>query len=227
MRNPTTSRRCAALVAVCALLALSPAPASAAEDGGDAWRLLERVRQSLTDAGPQEARFEQTFIPAGFSSGEAESGRLALALPSCLRFDYQEPYPKSFLLCGSQVHAWNQEDRRGQRSVIDRSSEPGLDLLLLPTDELGSRYQARTRRIGGAGGARMAIDLTPKPGAPTGATDVTEATLVVDPESLRLVEVTYRDGEGNRTRFVLGGYRDINPTEALFEPPSGIRWEDG
>lgn len=207
--------------AVLALLLTVPAPSSAA-DGDDAWQLLNQVRQSLSQAGAQQSAFEQTYIPAGFSSGESETGRLALALPDCLRFDYEKPYPKTFLLCGNRVHSWNPEDRRGQRSTIDRTQEPGLDLLLLPTGELGDRYRAKTRSLDGG---RTAIDLTPKPGAPADE-QVAAATLVVDRSSMRLVEVSYRDGEGNRTRFALGSYRNLGDDDEVFSPPRGITWED-
>ncbi|HEX4966125.1 MAG TPA: hypothetical protein VF173_35270, partial [Thermoanaerobaculia bacterium] len=50
-------------------------------DEVDPWATLKTVRQSLVDAGPTGASFVQTYIPAGFSSGEKESGKLALALP--------------------------------------------------------------------------------------------------------------------------------------------------
>jgi outer membrane lipoprotein carrier protein len=209
------------IAAVLAVLVALPAPSSAA-DGDDAWQLLGQVRQSLSKAGAQQSAFEQTYIPAGFSSGESETGRLALSLPDCLRFDYEKPYPKTFLLCGNRVHSWNPEDRRGQRSTIDRTQEPGLDLLLLPTGDLGSRYEAATRSLDGG---RTAIDLKPKPGAPADE-QVTAATLVVDRSSMRLVEVSYRDGEGNRTRFALGGYRNLGGGDDVFSPPEGIAWED-
>ncbi len=102
---------CAAVRAVIpgalALLAVfaSAGSAAAAEPaaGGDPWLTLERVRASLIEDGPAGAEFVQTYVPAGFSTGEEERGRLALALPDCLRWDYEEPYPKSFLLCGEEA----------------------------------------------------------------------------------------------------------------------------
>ncbi len=85
------------------LLSLVPLTAAAQKDS---WAVLSGVRQSLVEAGPTEASFTQTYIPAGFSSGEKETGRMSLSLPDCLRWDYQDPYPKGFLLCGEVVHTW-------------------------------------------------------------------------------------------------------------------------
>jgi outer membrane lipoprotein carrier protein LolA len=181
------------------------------------------VRQSLVDSGPTGATFTQTYVPAGFSSGDSESGRLALALPDCLRWDYQDPYPKGFLLCGSVAHSWNPQDKTGRRYRIDRKNEPGLDLLLLGVEDLKNRYRASAH---GVDGGRIAVDLAPLAAAKgRQSEELTDASFIVDPASRRLVEVSYHDREGNLTRFVIKDYKGL-PRQGQFSPPTGIRWED-
>jgi outer membrane lipoprotein-sorting protein len=201
-----------------ALIFALAAALSAPAQNGDPWAALQGVRRSLVEAGPTGASFVQTYVPAGFSSGEKESGNLALALPDCLRWDYQEPYPKSFLLCGGVAHSWNPEDKTGRRYRVDRRNEPGLDLLLLGVDDLKRRYTA-TRRP--AEGGRIQISLAPK----QKVEELSDAVLTVDPASQRLVEVSYHDREGNLTRFQISGYRSLSG-QAQFSPPKGIRWEE-
>lgn len=204
----------------------SVSPARAAEPP-DPWAVLDAARESLAADGAERAEFVQTFVPAGFSSGEEERGRVALDLPECLRWDYDEPFPKSFLLCGERVWSWNPEDRRGRTGSLDRESQPGLDLLLLPVEELSGRYAAEVVETDGE---RVTIELTPEAEssggieAATGA-ELTGATLVVDTEAERLMELAYEDREGNRTRFVLSGYESVDP-EGLFEAPSWVAWEE-
>lgn len=214
------------LLALVALLALAaPGAARAAEPGAESpWTVLDHARRSLGEAGAEQADFVQSYIPAGFSSGEKESGRIALRLPDCLRWDYAEPFPKSFLLCGDQVWSWNPEDRRGQTGSLDRESQPGLDLLLLPIEQLDERYEARIEPADEAAAGRITIHLTPKPELAE-RTELTGATLVVDTATERLVELSYTDQEGNRTRFVLSGYRPLDDT-SLFTAPDGITWEE-
>src|SRR5688572_24784344 len=101
-----------------ALLGALALPLAAAAN--DPWEVLEGARRSLVEAGPTGASFNQTYVPAGFTSGERESGQLAFALPDCLRWDYLDPFPKSFLLCGGVAHQWNPEDGTGQRFEVDR-----------------------------------------------------------------------------------------------------------
>jgi len=202
-----------------AVLMIAACAASAAlAEGPDPWTLLDGVRDSLVAAGPTGAKFTQTYIPAGFSSGEKESGRLALALPDCLRWDYDEPYPKSFLLCGGVAHSWNPQDKNGRRYRVDRKNEPGLDLLLLGVDDLKGRYQATSRT---ADGGRIEVALAPK----GKVAELTDATLTIDPEARRIVQVAYHDREGNLTRFEIAGYQAL-PRQGQFSPPSGINWED-
>jgi outer membrane lipoprotein-sorting protein len=202
---------------VCSVLAALAAGALPAQEN-DPWALLAGVRQSLVEAGPTGARFVQTYIPAGFSSGEKESGQLALQLPDCLRWDYTEPYPKGFLLCGGVVHAWNPEDQSGRRYRVDRKNEPGLDLLLLGVDDLKNRYQAAAK-AGEAG--KVEVQLTPK----GKVAELADASLTVDTATKRLVAVSYHDKEGNLTRFEISGYESL-PRQGRFSPPTGIRWEE-
>jgi len=199
------------------------------------WEVLDGARESLAAAGAEQADFVQTYLPAGFSSGEEEGGRVALRLPDCLRWDYDEPFPKSFLLCGDRVWSWNPKDKRGQTGAVDRESQPGLDLLLLPVEQLNERYRA-TAAVGGgddgngqsgASKGRVTVHLEPLADLPESpvTVDLTEATLVVDTATERLVELSYKDREGNRTRFVLSHYRPLED-QTLFKAPQGITWED-
>lgn len=210
------------IVPLLALVALT-LPTSARAQGvpataPDPWAVLQDVRRSLVASGPTQADFAQVYIPAGFSTGETESGRLALALPDCLRWDYQDPYPKSFLLCGTTAHYWNADDKTGRRYAIDRQKEPGLDLLLLGVDDLKNRYRAAAKT---APDGRIEVSLSPK----EKLAELADANLVVDPGSQRLVRVSYHDREGNLTRFEIKSYRGL-PRQGQFSPPVGIKWEE-
>ncbi|HEY0554091.1 MAG TPA: outer membrane lipoprotein carrier protein LolA [Thermoanaerobaculia bacterium] len=213
-----TMKRLQLLLALIPMAALTALPALGQE--ADPWATLKSVRQSLVDAGPTGATFVQTFTAAGFSSGDQESGQLALSLPDCMRWDYAKPFPKSFLLCGSTVHAWNEGDQTGHRYRVDRKNEPGLDLLLLGVDELKARYQATAK---GIEGGKVEIALIPKK---KDIAVLTDATVTVDPASHRVVAIGYHDREGNLTRFEISGYGELS-RQGGFSPPASLRWVDG
>lgn len=185
----------------------------------DPWRLLEQARDSLSAAGGLTADFTQSYVPAGFSSGEEESGHLFLALPDCLRWDYETPYPKSYLICGETVHAWNPGEPSGRRTRVDAQQEPGLDLLMLSVDRLRSRYTATVVQTGER---EIEIQLDP-----TGDADVfATATLWLEAAGMRPARIAYQDLEGNRTTFLLSSYRSLDPSLAVFDPPANLEWID-
>lgn len=182
------------------------------------WTAIEELKRHLTGQGPLSATFVQTYLPAGFSSGEEETGRLAVALPECLRWDYDEPYPKSFLVCGERVYSWNSEDGDGKKYKVDAEREPGLDLLILKTEDLRLRYNAALEEDPDG---RVVVRLLPvRPND-----NVVQADLVLDPKHKNLLSLSYRDAEGNQTRFALSDYR-VGVPKGSFEPPRGIAWEE-
>ncbi len=208
-----TGRRIVALAAFAALVfpALAAPPL-------DPWKALAEVRAQFAGSGPRAADFEQVYVPAGFTQGEKETGRLALSLPDCLRWDYGPPYPKSFLVCGNLAHYWSELDGVGKRQRILGKEEPGLDLLLLGVEELSKRYRATAEALP-LGQVRIHLKpLRPMP-------SVTEATLTLDRSAAVVSGLEYRDREGNFTRFVISRYSPLPGTE-LFTPPATISWED-
>ena len=199
------------------VLPLSIVPARAQEPS-DPWLVLTNARAALVSASPLEASFVQTFTPNGFTTGDSEGGRLNLALPDCLRWDYREPFPRSYLLCGDTVHIWNPDEAEGRRIHVDRSQEPGLDLLLLSVETLRSRYSAEARFLGET---RIEVSLSPLEPMST----FKKASLEVDRESSRPVAISYQDQDGNVTRFDLSEYQPSDDPERFIAP--SISWEDG
>jgi hypothetical protein len=140
---------------------------------------------------------------------------MALHLPDCLRWDYDQPYPKSFILCGNVIHYWNPGETEGQTDEIDSHHEPGLDLLLVGVDELQLRYTATAKRDA------QGVSITLRPTTPSEF--VAEATLELDGKLDRLLVLRYLDPEGNRTEFRISDYRS-GVTTGTFNPPKDVTW---
>jgi outer membrane lipoprotein carrier protein len=206
----------AATALLLALAAAAPTPSPAAE-AVDPWRALETLRARLAADGHLEADFRQSYVPAGFELGDTESGAIALAMPDCLRWEYREPYRKSFLVCGSRAWSWVEGEPVGQRFTIEGEREMGLDLLLLPASELARRYRAAATR--GAEG----IELVLEPLDP--AAELAVANLGLDREGARPLSLDWRDREGNVTSFRFERWRALE-TDAAFAPPSELDWSD-
>jgi len=203
---------------VYALLAL-PLAGGAAPAAGEAgpWELLADLRRRLSAEGAVATDFTQTFLPAGFATGEQELGQLALAVPDCLRWDYEEPFPKSFLICGEVAYSWTPGEPTGRRLRLRAREQAGLDLLLLPADELSARYAAEVER----GPGQLAVTLEPL----SDDLGLTGARLEIDPATSLPRALSWTDLEGNRSRFEFAEYRGLANREA-FVPPADVEWRD-
>ena len=182
-----------------------------------AWDLLEDVRESLA-ASLWSAVFVQEFRPAGFSSGDRENGLVYLGLPDCIRWDYEGPLQKNFLLCDNQVYLWNVGETTGRRHSMNPDEQPGLDLLSLRTDQLRDRYEAG---IETPSADSIEIILTPL----LETTELASAGVAIDRASNRPTKIEYLDRQGNLTTFNLSEYRELDTSEP-FQPPPDLQWID-
>jgi outer membrane lipoprotein-sorting protein len=199
----------------CLSLALLVLGGGAAASAEEPWGLLERVRDELTRS-PRQADFIQSYIPAGFSSGEREEGRIFIALPDCVRWDYQSPYAKSFLLCEEMVWTWNEGETSGRRQQLVADEQQGLDLLRLSVESLRGRYAASVETTAGASFEVLLSSLTPNDA-------LRDARFLIDADRNLLVGLSYQDLEGNLTRFEISGYGPLGDG-TVFAPPVEIEW---
>lgn len=195
-----------------------PSPGKTMPAEIDAWQALSELRLHLAASGSLVAGFQQSYLPAGFATGDEESGRIALALPDCLRWDYSEPYPKSYLLCGSRLHTWVAGEPQGERLHVEARDEAGLDLLLLPVELLKTRYSAVARP---ETGGEIAVQLHPT--APDSR--IAEARLLFAPSTQRPTALSYRDLDGNLTRFRFTTF-ELLDDDTLFTPPTTLIWKE-
>lgn len=202
-------------------LLVGTAPSAGQTATAGAFDTLETLRTNLAKQGVARAQFEQSFVPVGFSHGEVETGALALELPRCLRWDYADPNPKSFLLCDLELYSWIPGESSGQLVPLENAEQPGLDLLLLPRARLESLYEASLE--GGADGSTL-LRFVPTASAPTA---IASATITLDPDRSRLLALEWTDREGNRSRFAFsqwGPCADCSRT-VTFAPPQDLTWE--
>ena len=134
-------------------------------------------------------------------------------MPDCLRWDYAEPYPKSYLLCGSRLHTWVAGEPQGERLHVEARDEAGLDLLLLPVEQLKARYSAVARSAPRRRHRRRAHpDSAPTRGS-------RRRSSLFDLASQRPTALSYRDRDGNVSTFRFGTF-ELLDDDTLFTPPT-------
>lgn len=216
MRNLNRPASIVLALAACLTAGFVLLPATARAESP--WVLLEQLRKQLQESGPQTAQFVQTYVPAGFKSGDQERGHFSMWLPDCLRWNYEEPQAKSFLVCQGEVYFWNDDESGGRHYRIEPEQEPGLDLLLADVALLRERYVASSETLPG-GGQAISIAM------PENQPERIRAKITLDPAGRQVLGLEYTDDEGNLTRFEISGYQRLAHT-ALFQAPTGIEWTE-
>jgi outer membrane lipoprotein carrier protein len=117
-------------LALLALLCASPpdaggAGAPATEPTAEVKALVERMQAFYERTEDFTANFRQTYLYKSFGRTTTSTGTVAFKKPAQMRWDYLSPAPRSFVLTGERVYAWDP-----QAQTLTRAA--------LPTSELSS-----------------------------------------------------------------------------------------
>jgi outer membrane lipoprotein-sorting protein len=189
MYGPRTRRRRGWTLAVLALLA------TAADGGADpAAELLARVQTRYEGIRDVHARFEQSSRVAALGREDESRGRLVIARPGRMRWEYVEPEPSVLVIDGEAVRLYSPGDRKLQIAPLGGASVSPTALGFL----LGEGVLAETFRAEGLPtSARGEIGLKLLPREESGFESL---EMWFDPATLTLRESVLLDLFGNRTR---------------------------
>jgi outer membrane lipoprotein carrier protein len=174
----------------------------------------------------------------GKGAVQSETGTVYFSRPGRMRWDYESPERKLFLVDGTNVWFYVPADRTVSRAKMKESSDWRTPLALLVGKADLSRL-CRTIEIvepAAAGGrgegqptepGRTVLRCTPRNGSGESA-DATnplrEVLLETDPQA-RLVRVVLREAGNIETEFRFGNWEENIPipeAQFHFQPPSGV-----
>jgi len=216
------------LVSTCAvLLALSVA----------ANATVNSVRRALEDRYHHARTLKAAFFER-YSDGNggiaAESGTVYFSRPGRMRWDYESPQEKMFIVDGANAWFYVPADRTASRAKMKESSDWRTPLaLLVGKSDLSEMCRKLDLVEPGNPGAKddkpLAADdallrCIPRdnPTGPEG--NLPYVLLEVDPEA-RLVRVVIRDVGSAETEFRFGNWEENLPIPEIkfhFQPPQGV-----
>lgn len=179
------------------------------------WQLFERMREKLLTSGVLGAEFRQFWYPTGsqVSPSEEERGRLLLRLPNCVRFIYETPLDRNYLIERGRVRSWTEESWTGEVFEISEASEPLTALWFAPIQELRQKFEGR---LGRTRPARLVL----RPNDPSSRTQSVEIELGAD---LLPRQISWTDREANRTELRLEFWQPVQHTDPC-QAPTGLDW---
>ncbi len=191
----------------------------------DAEKPVAKIVRSLEARYKAAESFRAVFMERrseGRGSLQMESGTLYIRRPGLMRWDYEAPEKKLFLVDGKFAWFYVPADRTATKAAIRQSDDSRIPLLLLTgKTSLGRvcrRIELADVRVEAAGDT--ALRCLPTHGAEA---HYKEAVLEVDSES-HLVRLLVREAGDIETEFHFGRWEENLPLERSFfefAPPKG------
>jgi outer membrane lipoprotein carrier protein len=243
-------------IAVCMIGALLtfclvPGTRGASSSGAASGAVTQSTTREVQHAFEQRYRHADTLkaafyerYTAGKGTGQAESGTVYFSRPGRMRWEYESPQKKLFIVDGTNVWFYIPDDHTASRTKLKQSSDWRTPIALLAdkadlnkickTVELVSLPQAGAPAQGASENARNenAADSVLRC-MPRGSTDetgepVTDVLLTIDPQGY-LVRVLIRQPADVTTEFRFGNWEEnlhIAESEFHFQPPPGVEIVD-
>ncbi len=210
-------RRWAVSAAVLAAGVLPAPSAPAGSAAGDPVRGLEAWLQGTRDL---TCRFEQRLLSGALGAGTREAGTLYLLRPGRLRWEYDDPEPKTAIVDGDRTLLYLPEDRQLIRGSLSKDQDL-LPSLLAGQGTLTDLFDASVVSAGGSEPSdRVRVRLVPR-SAPPG---VQEVTLTLRPPDYAIEKAEVLDPAGNRMEYAFTKVRrnrGVPEWRFTFEPPPG------
>jgi outer membrane lipoprotein carrier protein len=200
------------MLATLALLAITAAAPAAP---GDAASVVARVQAFYDRTKDLTARFQQTYTYSGFGRKQVSSGKLLVKKPGMMRWDYEEPEPKTVAVKGSRLVQLEPEENQAYvDEKFDSTALSAAVTFLLGKGDLAKDFTASLDPGG-------ALVLVPRSADPR----VVSVTLTVADDG-RVTSTRVVDGAGNVNEIRFEDVkRNVGLPDAAFEVklPADVR----
>lgn len=214
---------------LCLLALLLARPATA-----DSVR-LQALEKHYQHARTLKAVFYQRYSD-GHGPGTAESGTVYFSRPGRMRWDYESPERKVFLVDGKNVWFYVPADRTASRAKLNESSDWRTPLALLTgkadlshlcrSVEITNAAASPGNKLGEQSASSVATIFRCKPRSNSGADGGGLGEVLLETDAAdRLVRVVIQEAGNVETEFRFGNWEENLPIpEATFHfaPPPGV-----
>lgn len=159
--------------------------------------IADRTESRLRSMESLQAEFVQTYYSSSVSAPLIEKGRLFIQKPGWMRWDYQDPEKKTFLLKETLYQEYYPEDKQLVQSNLSEE-EGDIDFLglLRGTKGIQDNFSVESVSFPTENERVHQLKLIPKQGDPE-----TYILLEVDPKTWLILRAISFDWAGNRQEF--------------------------
>jgi outer membrane lipoprotein carrier protein len=220
---------------ICVLLFLSILPFySADKNPKDARQIARAMEAHYHRAATLKAHFFEKYSD-GNGGVSAESGTVYFSKPGRMRWEYESPEEKLFIVDGANVWFYVPADRTASRAKMGASSDwrtplafltgkSDFDKLCRSMEVVGADEPGKSGKEHPSTAGNTLLRCTPRASSADADQNISDVLLEADPDN-RLVRVVIRQPGKLETEFRFGGWEENLPiaeTKFHFVPPAGV-----
>lgn len=178
--------------------------------------LVERVQAFYERTRDFEARFTQRYAYATSHRTQVSQGEVKFKKPGLMRWDYQTPSQRTFLLAQDHAYALDPEALTLTKSPLDQNQLSAAVTFLWGKGNLLDEFTIAEQACKGCQGVQLV--LTPKKPDPR----FQRILLEVDPKSAQVLKSTVIDPDGSTNEITFQGLKtNVKLTDEQFKltPP--------
>jgi outer membrane lipoprotein carrier protein len=185
--------------------------------------LVDRMQSFYEKTDDFTASFRQEYTYKAFKRTQTSTGLVTFKKPGLMRWEYAKPSPKSFVLAGEKVYAYDPEAMTLTKASINTHQLSASVTFLWGRGKLADEFDISRAECKACKGPLLELDpVKPDP-------RFKQIRLEVDPKTAQVVQSTVVDPDGseNAIRFSdLKTNTGVGPDTFKLNPPEGTQIVD-
>ena len=194
-----------------------------AELAPDVKALVDRVQAFYEKTQDFTADFKQDYTYKAFKRTQSSSGKVTFKKPALMRWEYEKPSPRTFVLAGDRVFAHDPEAKLITRAALSTNQLSASVTFLFGVGKLENEFSIVKKACAKCTGTQL--ELTPLVPDPR----FKKILLEVDEKTAQVIKSTVIDPDGsqNAISFLnLTTNVGINESHFKLTPPPGTQVQD-
>ena len=193
----------------------APAPMPA-----DVKALVDRMQSFYERTTDFTADFKQDYTYKAFKRTQTSTGKVLYRKPGLMRWDYAKPSPKSFVLAGDKVYAYDPEAMTLTKMTVATSQLSASVTFLFGQGKLADEFSIAKKECKSCTGTLLELTpLTPDP-------RFQKVLFEIDPKTAQVTKSTVIDPDGSENAIGFGPLTvnsGVDEKNFKLTPPDGTQ----
>ncbi|MBI3181815.1 MAG: outer membrane lipoprotein carrier protein LolA [Myxococcales bacterium] len=187
---------------------------------GEVKALVERMQSFYEKTEDFTARFRQDYTYKTFKRTQTSTGKVMFKKPGLMRWDYETPAPKSFVLAGDKVYAHDPEARTLTKAAVASNQLSASVTFLWGKGRLADEFAIEKKACDKCSG--VLLELTPLAPDPR----FLKIRFEVDPKTAQVLRSTVVDPDGSENAIAFTELKTntgVDEQRFKLAPPEGTQ----